>query len=1284
MVVSILALLFVVVTGFLSVSRFQRLATQEAKRGDVMTRIVDSVNDLVRAKIAEQLRDPAGRVAAFEGGATPPQITWEDTAGVRGASYIGAIDPVREPTGGASNDPNVLARQTIYPAVTSLDRLTRPLQPRLADLLLDYNTSNPVLDANDLRQNARVAWMDADGEGVADSSFVGVAAATELANAIAGVPVRAPRWSYDPNAATDPNKLLFKPSQLADPNTLGTASLQWQRFAELSRYTAAVRVVPHGGMVALDSPGQLSATNPVWNRQFAVGMFNLVKSANDPAMPSNLQTQNLIFNGLDAQQAAVENALRQRGGFLPTYAPGSTTTPADRSLAATPPILRMMEADGINPRLFAPFRNTFDPARDPVNQGSVLRPYSWQRINLVDAGRGPDRNDGTRWYSAARVNAFAYNGGTGGPGGWDTAAYYSPRHLLTSASTSDELTRRLRPDHELNAGAARAIGLRQGQQKFYLGWLQDAFDNTTNEFLGYPLDPNVGAAGNRIARELINYYADMLSGHEFSAASGGYYLPPDADTLREQATMLAANTLAYAAPRRNNGFVAVVGVPEPNAPTPKLYYGFAPQPFISQVAVHSNGASTPSASDVTVVVELFNPSDPGDQSGVDPHALKLEQFALTFNDSDPSNPATRVQLGLIETTTREIAGPVPSQADRFPGRRFMTLVIRGGLAGGNTVFDNLNLNGKVSDLLWTVGSATGVSTVDITVNLWRGRGTGSGPDGWHKVDEFPIQVDIDPNNNPSWSAAWRDCSTETYNQDVTVATVPPATLAPRWRVVLAPSLDEPNEPNSIYHESKGLGSPIGITIGQTGPVEFTQTLGNEAPDADTTGSPASRFGPTTPMYTMNAGMGDPSKAVSDPNRYGDLAIHGARRPRSFPTPGFAMLIPRFSHVRDPNSFIVSKAMGRVMYDQWRADPNKPDLVSLPADFGHMPVFDNHQPAYNPNPIPNPSIQSRYFTNAASGKVPWGQLVFDYFTTLDPNTPNLDPARVPGRINVNAAPWFVLSRLPVLGPLKTYDAAKTAALPLAVRDVAGGGFFGQDRSSNWRFLGDVVAVDPNYGSSTLPESNNAFGSGYSYILGPWLAQAAAAYRDGLAYLPTGNAAAKWQGYARAPQRNVNGTGRYRDVKYDKLRGEPTAPGAPTQYGFLTIGELANVVGFDSTAPSALKSSTPLIEAGNPLGTGGDPRHGDYLKAISLVTLLDSHFLTTRSNTFTVYVTISDRENPQASVRSQMTVDRSNVLPKLVTRTSAGQFLTTPVTLEGDELPAIIAQRRAGYYNARFDN
>jgi hypothetical protein len=235
-----------------------------------------------------------------------------------------------------------------------------------------------------------------------------------------------------------------------------------------------------------------------------------------------------------------------------------------------------------------------------------------------------------------------------------------------------------------------------------------------------------------------------------------------------------------------------------------------------------------------------------------------------------------------------------------------------------------------------------------------------------------------------------------------------------------------------------------------------------------------------------------------------------------------------------------------------------------------------------------------------------------------------------------------------------------------------------------------------------------------VIGAWLAQAATAYRDGIQVLPgapaTGGAGFV---YADAHLRGVGtyaGIGAavaavpYRPLTLGPIRGQGIAVQArPTQFGFITVGELANVKGFDSTLypemPPASLETTRI-------------HNGDFVKAVSLLALLDTQNVTVRSNTFTVYTSLMDRADGRenSSVRSQVTVDRSNQLPRLsyayrnpaVAIGSPGAYSTnpadaglprvplvtaagTPVRTDNDTAaPMVISQRRGGYFNSTYDN
>ena len=89
----------------------------------------------------------------------------------------------------------------------------------------DYGVSETDLD-----EAAYRPFMDADGDGMPDTSLLATRLFTDALNDGAPVPSKIQNdWSDDQLA-------LF---------------LEWQRFQKSAKYEVAVRVVPHGGMVSL-------------------------------------------------------------------------------------------------------------------------------------------------------------------------------------------------------------------------------------------------------------------------------------------------------------------------------------------------------------------------------------------------------------------------------------------------------------------------------------------------------------------------------------------------------------------------------------------------------------------------------------------------------------------------------------------------------------------------------------------------------------------------------------------------------------------------------------------------------------------------------------------------------------------------------------------------------------------------------------------------------------------------------------------------------------------------
>jgi hypothetical protein len=237
------------------------------------------------------------------------------------------------------------------------------------------------------------------------------------------------------------------------------------------------------------------------------------------------------------------------------------------------------------------------------------------------------------------------------------------------------------------------------------------------------------------------------------------------------------------------------------------------------------------------------------------------------------------------------------------------------------------------------------------------------------------------------------------------------------------------------------------------------------------------------------------------------------------------------------------------------------------------------------------------------------------------------------------------------------------------------------------------------------------------LGPYYAQAIASYRDQLrlASDPSPLSSGQnplWFADRRNSISDADGASR-QDMQYRLESSSISPPGDglggflygairrgdgtsnPFKYGFISLGELANVKGFDSPVYTGTTGARTEVKY-NPLGQHYNSAsafiHPDFFKAVSLLALLDTNFLTTRSNTFTVYMTLMNRDpdQQQSSVRVQYTVDRSNLLPQLAIDPVTGDPLmqttqyggTAPIVIQPEGLPEIIARRESGYYDMQY--
>jgi hypothetical protein len=365
-------------------------------------------------------------------------------------------------------------------------------------------------------------------------------------------------------------------------------------------------------------------------------------------------------------------------------------------------------------------------------------------------------------------------------------------------------------------------------------------------------------------------------------------------------------------------------------------------------------------------------------------------------------------------------------------------------------------------------------------------------------------------------------------------------------------------------------------------------------------TPVAVSGGFAPIQMMFANNGE---LVGPPNVGADATGRSLIR-NAFPTTGSLLLLMRFANTTTTPFTEMLDPAGQI-------------------DNGRMPVFNQGQKAQ-----PALTVPGEFAID-----VPWGQLVFDFFTALplyndpdvtgydagsglpafDPNSPRIDEGgiRVHGRVNINSAPWPVIAGLPMV--------PQTMLSPPLRQNS----------------IGDL--------GISLGTLNPATGT---WSLGKKRAQAIVAYRDRrLDGSFTFDGTAPTLGYNA---RSVMGGG---------MAGL-TGGNLRTGLGFETVGELANVV------------------AGTVADFNIHANETDYLRAISRIAALRD-WVTVRSHVFTVYGVLSAEGTrvsdysidppfigvDEKAIRFQETIDRlpcvfGEPLPARIGQRIIGPYLNTP--------------------------
>jgi hypothetical protein len=318
------------------------------------------------------------------------------------------------------------------------------------------------------------------------------------------------------------------------------------------------------------------------------------------------------------------------------------------------------------------------------------------------------------------------------------------------------------------------------------------------------------------------------------------------------------------------------------------------------------------------------------------------------------------------------------------------------------------------------------------------------------------------------------------------------------------------------------------------------------------------------------------------------------------------------------------------------------------------------------------------------ELPWGQLVFDYFTALplrslgpyeDPD-PDGDPEFVPGkpdsiprveenglrvhgRININAAPWKVLSGVPMIPMQK---------VPVAFR-----------AKTRW----GAGLVDPFAANVLNPTLSELYVyDNQASPIGSSLAQAITAYRE-LRQIDDIDFAGN----------NVS-TGHYGGTAWSDWNGhgwDPVVPASRRGPGFLTVGELAQVRHEVATmypdASGKAYYSYHQIDLGALRRT--DRPYKDFVEAVGLLVALGD-WVTVRSQVFTVYGSLrgefdGDLLADHDGTSSGILQAELNAAEDVDTRAIRFQETVDRLpTLQGAPAPVGVGERTTGQYiDARTD-
>ena len=358
---------------------------------------------------------------------------------------------------------------------------------------------------------------------------------------------------------------------------------------------------------------------------------------------------------------------------------------------------------------------------------------------------------------------------------------------------------------------------------------------------------------------------------------------------------------------------------------------------------------------------------------------------------------------------------------------------------------------------------------------------------------------------------------------------------------------------------------------------------------------------------------------------------------AFPTTGCLLMVTRDGHSESVTSGVPNEPMtARVV---------TPGANLFALDLGHMPLLS----------VANGMSQDLAQAQGRLG-VPWGQLIWHYFTALPlselPSQPSAVPyeawyyntfpllplvertdapaspfgPKVRGRINVNFAPWWVLDGLPVLP-----DADWTGSL-------ATGGVNGQR-----------VPVP----AAGVPVSGLPLVEMFAGRMDPETVTDPDA-RAGARFMNMVMDDTAVRGLTARQYPTISPELARFIVSYREQRVGGRTANNPQPPGLLTVGGLADVLQWvpvnakiSSTVVGPL--SLPLLRLfPDPANTGANEglkhRPLSYMGYMQLVTPLAriQDWATVRGHVFTIYNVVVDSSDPPVALRTQTTIDRTRCL------------------------------------------